>query len=82
MTDQEFGICPECGEEKMLWLIREDVIMCDECADNLDWIQCDICGDFYPCGDVEFTKLKDRRFACAYCMEDIEEISEGENAES
>ena len=80
MTDKIFGICPECGEEKELWLIREDVILCDECADSLDWIQCDICEDFYPYGVVDFTELDDGRYVCEYCMEDIEEILEKENS--
>ena len=67
------GTCQECGEEKMVYLIREDVILCEECADELDWIQCEICGDFYPYGDVEFTELDDGRTVCEYCMEDLEE---------
>jgi hypothetical protein len=70
MTQQEEGICPECGEKKMLWLIREDVELCDECAAN-DWTQCAICGDFYPWDIIEFTELEDGREVCEYCMEDF-----------
>ena len=72
MTRQYKGTCTECGEVKMVWLIREDVVLCDKCADDLDWVQCDICGDFYPWGDVEFTRLPDDRQVCEYCMEDRE----------
>ena len=78
MTDQEFGVCPECGEEKMLWLIREDIILCDDCASELDWEKCDICGDFYMWDAVDFTELPDGRNVCEYCMEDIDEILEKE----
>lgn len=81
MTDQVFGVCPECGKEKKLWLIREDVILCDECADGLDWTQCSICGDFYPWDVIEFTELPDGRNVCEYCMEDIDEILENEKEE-
>ena len=70
MTQQDIDICTECGEKKMVWLIREDVKLCDECADFLDWIQCDVCGDFYPYDSVEFTELEDGREVCEYCMED------------
>lgn len=73
MTQQDMDICTECGEKKMVWLIREDVRLCDECADFLDWIRCDICGDFYPYDSVEFTELEDGREVCEYCMEDLED---------
>ena len=71
MTSREMGTCPECGQKKMLWLIREDVTLCDECADELDWIQRDACGDFYPYDDVEFTELPDGRNICEYCAESL-----------
>lgn len=78
MTDQVCDVCPECGERKLLWLIREDVILCDECAFNEGWIQCCFCKDFYPYGVIEFTELDDGREVCEYCMEDIDELLEEE----
>ena len=74
MTEKKRGTCPECGKRRMLWLIRDDVKMCSECADFWDWIQCDLCGDFYPFGDVSFTELPDGRTACEYCMGECQHI--------
>ena len=71
VTEKIKGTCMECGKRGKVWQIREELVLCDDCADELDWIQCDICGDFYPWDDVEFTELEDGRKVCEYCMEDL-----------
>ena len=68
MTQQIKGRCPECGRRTMLWLIREDVTLCDDCAADEGWDQCEFCGDFYPDDLIEV--LDDDRQICKYCLED------------
>lgn len=74
MTDYYTDICTECGKRKKVWLIREDVRLCDDCVEESDWWKCDVCGDFYIWDAVEWTDLPDGRTACEYCMEDINEL--------
>lgn len=73
MAESFTGKCSKCGRKKTVWQIREDLVLCERCADKLDWVQCDICKDFFPFGDVEFTELPDGRTVCEYCAEDLEE---------
>lgn len=70
MTDRTRDICTECGEEKMVWMIRDEIWLCDDCAEDQGWTQCAICGDFYMLDEVDFTELPDGREVCEYCMED------------
>ena len=70
MTYRDFGTCTECGEEAELWLIRDDVRLCDDWTEEGNWIQCSRCGDVYVDGEVEFTELPEGRSVCEYCMED------------
>lgn len=68
MTDYERGICPMCGQETTIYYIRDDVVLCEDCAADECWDQCAICGDFYQ---VEYmTLLDDDRLVCEYCMEE------------
>ena len=73
MTDRDIEVCTECGEEKMVWFINDETRLCEDCADDLGFVQCDVCGDFYPMDSVDFTELPDGREVCQYCMEDLEE---------
>lgn len=70
MTYRTSGVCADCGKECELWMIRDDLWLCDECTESDGWEQCDICEDFYTYDAVEFTDLPDGRHVCEYCMED------------
>ena len=72
MTDRTFDTCTECGKECEVWMVRDEIWLCDECIDLYGWEQCDICEDFYVYDAVEFTDLPDGRHVCEYCMEDID----------
>lgn len=74
MTDRTHDICTECGKETKVWMIRDEIWLCDDCVEEQGWVQCDICGDFYVDGEVEFTDLPDGRTVCEYCMEDLDDV--------
>lgn len=65
------GTCMDCGEEKMVWIINEVTTLCEDCAADRDLERCDICEEWYPYDQVEFTELPDGRNVCEYCMEDV-----------
>lgn len=65
------GNCTECGKKTTVWIVNDLQTLCEDCIDFLDYTQCDICGDFFPEDDVEFTELPDGRMVCEYCMEDL-----------
>ena len=66
------GTCSECGKENCELIVLDDVDrLCQECLDSV-YTQCDICGEYYPDGVVEFT-CTDDGIICEYCMEDIQD---------
>ena len=70
-TSEPFeDVCSECGEEKLVWFVTDEMKLCQECADMLGYTQCAHCGEFYPSDLVEFTVLPDDSEVCEYCMED------------
>lgn len=71
------GTCTDCGKENTSLIILDDVDwLCEECLDS-SYTQCDICGEYWGDGYVEFTVTADDKLVCEYCMEDIgaEELS-------
>ena len=72
---KHIGNCPECGAENVKVVHFDDgSVLCEACIDLLTPYQkCDICGEYYDPGFIEFAILKDGRFICEYCMDKIEE---------
>ena len=66
------GTCTDCGKENAALIILDNVDwICEECLDSV-YTQCDICGEYWPDGVIEFTYTDDK-IICEYCMEDIDE---------
>lgn len=64
------GTCTDCGKENCNLIVLDDVDqLCQECLDSV-YTQCDICGEYWPDGVVEFIYTGDG-IICEYCMEDI-----------
>lgn len=43
MAQKGERICTECGEHTEITLIDDVNILCDDCIDELDYIECDEC---------------------------------------
>ena len=66
------GTCTDCGKENTSLIILDDVDwLCEECLDS-SYTQCDICGEYWCDGYVEFTVTADDKLVCEYCMEDTD----------
>lgn len=66
------GTCTECGKENATLIVLDDVDrLCPECLDS-GYTQCDICGEYWPDGVVEFSVTADDNLVCEYCMEDMD----------
>ena len=64
----DHGTCENCGSEDVdICCIPGYMWLCEDCYNDLDW--CDICGEPYVDGAVEFVELDDGRRACPYCAE-------------
>lgn len=67
------GKCEICGEEDVeVCVIPEYISVCRSCFEN-DMTLCEVCGQLWEDGAVDFTELPDGRLACEYCTEDMED---------
>ena len=67
----DHGTCECCGKTDVdLCCIPNYMWLCEECFDNMDI--CDICGEGYVEGALDFVLLDDGRYICPYCAEELE----------
>ena len=65
---QDHGTCENCHEKDVdLCCIPGYMWLCESCFGDLDW--CDICGEAFVDGAVEFIVTSDGRYVCPYCAE-------------
>lgn len=80
MSNEYIGTCTECGEEDVKVTIIDDVTtLCEDCIEDLDYIKCDNCEEYWLSDVIEFSSLKDGRIICEHCLNDMladEEITE------
>lgn len=79
MAQRGKGICTECGEETEITVIDDVTMLCDDCIEELDYIECDNCHEFWLWDAIKFYHLIDERVLCEHCaqaMLEDEEISE------
>ena len=79
MAQKGERICTECGEHTEITLIDDVNILCDDCIDELDYIECDECKQYWLWDAIKFYHLKDERTFCEDCAESLlenEEITE------
>ena len=74
---QDHGTCENCGEEDVdLCCVPGYMWLCEDCFANMD--TCDICGEKYVEGALEFVELEDGRYVCPYCAEELESAEKDE----
>ena len=71
MTERCKATCTECGKRRMVWLINDETRLCNSCIEDLGYLKCDYCGEFFPSDYVRFAISPDNRLVCEYCMEDF-----------
>lgn len=80
MADRYVGTCTNCGEEDIeVTLIDEETSLCDDCIDELDYIECDECHELWLWDAVKFYHVNDGRTLCQHCAENLladEDITE------
>lgn len=79
MAQRYNGTCAECGKETEVTLIDEVTSLCDDCIEELDYIECDECHEFWRWDAVSFRHLKDGRTLCEDCAQKL--MDEGELSE-
>ena len=74
------GKCTECGKKTIVTIIDETTKLCEDCIDELDYVLCDHCEEYWLADIVDFYTLKeDGSSLCEHCYEmmlDDEEITE------
>ena len=70
MAQKGYGTCTECGEETEITVIDDETMLCDDCIEELNYIECDCCNEFWLRDAIKFYHLKDGRTLCEYCAEE------------
>lgn len=77
MAERYIGMCTECGEDEIeVTLIDEVTSLCDGCIEELDYIECDMCHEFWLWDAIKFYNLKDGRTLCEHCGDMLMEDGE------
>lgn len=76
MAEKTFDICTECGEEAEVVIVDDETRLCEDCLDELDYIECDECHEFWLWDAIKFYNLKDERTLCEHCAEAMLEDEE------
>ena len=77
MAKTSIGTCSECGSENVeVTAVDEDTCLCEDCLDELDYIECHNCHEFWLWDAVKFYELKDGRTLCEDCAEQMLEDKE------
>ena len=79
MAQTTFDICTECGDKTEVVIIDEVTRLCENCIDDLDYMQCDNCNEYYPCDVIDFYELKSGNTICEHCKESL--LDDGEISE-
>ena len=72
MAQTTFDICTECGEETEVVIVDDVTRLCESCLNDLDYIECDHCHEYWQADVVEFYENEDGESICEYCYEDEE----------
>ena len=69
MAQKGLGVCTECGKKAQITIIDDVTMLCEDCIDELDYIECDNCNEFWLWDAIKFYHLKDGRTLCEHCAE-------------
>lgn len=72
MAETTFDICTECGKKTDVTIVDEVTCLCEDCLDELDYIECDHCHEFWLADVVEFYETEDGITICEHCKEMLE----------
>lgn len=73
MAQRTIDICTECGEKTEVVIIDEVTRLCEACIDELDYIECDRCHEYWQADAVEFYETEDGCTICEHCQEMLDE---------
>lgn len=73
MAKTTFDICTECGEEKEIIVVDEVTRLCEKCLDDLNYIECDHCHEYWLWDVIEFFETEDGSTICEHCQELLDE---------
>ncbi|MBE7053426.1 MAG: hypothetical protein E7391_04035 [Ruminococcaceae bacterium] len=69
MSEKIIDICTECGEKTEVIIVDEETRLCEDCLDELNYIKCDRCNEYWLWDVVEFHETEDGENICEYCNE-------------
>ena len=72
MAEKTIDICTECGEETEVVIVDDETRLCEGCLDDLDYMECDHCHEYWKADIVEFYETENGETICEYCYEDEE----------
>lgn len=64
--------CTNCGKETEVIVVDDVNRLCKSCLDELDYIECDNCHEYWQADAVEFYETEDGTI-CEYCYEELED---------
>lgn len=73
MAETTFDICTECGTETEVIIVDDETRLCESCLDELDYIECDNCHEYWQADAVEFFETEDGENICEHCQEILDE---------
>lgn len=76
MAQRGTGVCTECGERTEITVIDDVTMLCDDCIDELDYIECSNCCEFWLWDAIKFYYLTDERVLCEHCAQAMLENKE------
>ena len=76
MAQTTFDICTECGKETEVTIVDDVTMLCEKCLDDLDYIYCDNCEEYWLWDVIKSYELKDGRSICEHCYEALLEDGE------
>lgn len=73
MAEKTFDICTECGEKTEVTIIDDETRLCEDCIDELDYVECDHCHEFWLADVIDFVETEDGSIICEHCQELLDE---------
>lgn len=80
MAEKTKDICTECGKKREVVIVDEVTRLCEDCIDELDYVLCDHCGEYWLADIIEFYTVKNNgNTICEHCYEML--LDDGEITE-
>ena len=76
MAETIKGKCTECGKKTTITIIDEVTKLCEDCIDELDYVLCDHCEEYWLYDVIKFYYMKNEKTLCEHCAEALLEDGE------